>query len=128
MQKLKVALDWMLRMTGLAALVVLALQWSDSERRQLVEPPPGMATLADFRRWQPAKDEATRIDNGGVIYYLVRGDTGRTLASGPAGYVFDARGHFIGWSRDLGDDHQLAIAADGRGQRTTVKLPEINGR
>lgn len=128
MRMLKTLIDWTLRVAGVLALAVLALHWSDADYGRRVKPPTGMATLEDFRRWQPEREEAVRIDSNGVIYYLVRGEKGRTLASGPAGYLFDARGNFVGWSRDLGDDHQIAMTADGRGKRTAVRLAEIGGR
>lgn len=128
MRILKIFFDWTLRVAGVFALAVLAVRWSDADYERRVVPPPGMATLEDFRRWQPERDEAVRIDSNDVIYYLVRGEKGRTLASGPAGYLFDARRNFVGWSRDLGDDHQIAMIADGHGKRTTVRLADIGGK
>lgn len=125
MHLLKSALEWTLRLAGMLAIAFAVLHFADQRARDGVVPPPGMRTIDDFRRWQPAREEATRIEANGVIYYLIRGDRGRALASGPAGYLFDARGNFVGWSRDLGDDHQVALTSDGVGKRSTVKLSEI---
>lgn len=122
---LKRLLDLALRLVGIAALAVLSLQWFDRESLHRITPPPELRTLEDFRRWQPARREATRIIGNGMTYYLVYGERGRTLASGPAGYLFDSGGNFIGWSRDLGDDHHLTITFDSSAQRTTVELDSI---
>lgn len=125
MHLLKTALDWTLRLAGVLAIAFAVLHFAEQNARERVVPPPGMRTIDDFRSWQPARDEAIRVDVNGAIYYLIRGEKGRALASGPAGYLFDARGNFVGWSRDLGDDHQVALTSDGVGKRSTVKLSEV---
>lgn len=123
---LKRWLDRALRLAGIVALIVLALQWSDRAALRRISPPPELRNLEDFKRWQPERREATRIVSDGMTYYLVRGDRGRALASGPAAYLFDGRGNFIGWTTDLGDDHRLPVVFDPVAQRSTVELASIN--
>jgi hypothetical protein len=118
----------LLMLLGVLAAAVVALRVQDSALRSAAEPPWSVRTLEDFRKWQPARAEGQRIEARGSIYYLVRGERARTLASGPSGYVFDERGNFVGWIQDLGDDSWLRIVLENDAGKSRIPLPEIATR
>ena len=110
-------IEILLMLLGLAAIPVIAMQVQDHGMRGAVEPPRSVLTVDDFRKWRPQFDKAFRVEAGGVGYYLVHGERGRLLASGPSGYVFDERGNFVGWIQDTGDDSYLRIVMDEAGRK-----------
>ena len=121
-------IEMLLMLLGLAAVPVIAMQVRDHGLRGSVEPPWSVLTLDDFRKWRPQYDKAFRAEAGGAAYYLVHGERGRLLASGPSGYVFDERGNFVGWIRDTGDDSYLRIVKEpGRTALPTGKIAPIKG-
>ena len=120
--------EMLLMLLGLAAIPVIAMQAHDHGMRGIVEPPWSMLTLDDFRKWRPQYDKAFRVEAGGSAYYLVHGERGRLLASGPSGYVFDERGNFVGWIRDTGDDSYLRVVKEaGRTALPTDKIAPTRG-
>ncbi len=66
-------------------------------------PPSSVQTFDDFLEWQIPVEYCYEVNLRGVTYYHVIGPDARTLPSGGALYVFDAKGNYIGWSRDVGD-------------------------
>jgi len=102
----------LLMLLGAAAIPVIAMKIQDSGLRRAAEPPRSVQTLDDFRKWRPQYGNAFRSESGGSVYYLVHGERSRALASGPSGYVFDARGSFVGWILDTGDDSFIRITMD----------------
>jgi hypothetical protein len=72
--------------------------WND------IVPPPNLATIDDFRTWKNDKIMAEGVyETGGETYQVILGEYGAFLASGPAAYVFDSKGTFVDWTRDMGD-------------------------
>ena len=69
--------------------------------------------------------QALKVESRGSVYYLVHGQRGRTLASGPSGYVFDERGNFVGWIQDTGDDSYLRIVMENDATRTALPADRI---
>jgi len=57
----------------------------------------------DFLQWGPEIRSCHELELRGVAYFHIIGPNARPIASGGALYVFDARGNFVGWSRDSGD-------------------------
>ena len=117
-------IEILLMLLGLAAIPVIAMQVQDHGMRGAVEPPWSVQTLDDFRKWRPQYDKAFRSEAGGAAYYLVHGERGRVLASGPSGYVFDERGNFVGWILDTGDDKYLRIVKEAG--RTALPAEKIS--
>jgi hypothetical protein len=118
------SVEMLLMLLGILAAAVIGLRLQDAALQDVVEPPQGVQTLNDFRKWRPQYDRAFKVEAGGSTYYLVHGERGRVLASGPSGYVFDARGNFVGWIRDTGDDRFIRIVMDERG-RSALPLERI---
>jgi len=103
----------MLMLLGVLGIAIVAMHVRDGAMRSAVEPPWGVRTVEDFRKWQPRRETALRAEVGGSVYYLVHGERGRMLASGPAGYLFDERGNFVGWTQDTGDGGYLRVGHPG---------------
>jgi hypothetical protein len=124
------AVEILLMLLGMAAIAVIALQAQDHGMRRAVEPPRSVLTLDDFRKWRPQYQNAFRTEAGGSVYYLVHGERARALASGPSGYAFDARGNFVGWIRDTGDDSFLRIVMDETARKplpvSAIAIPVTN--
>lgn len=47
------------------------------------------------------------------------------MPSGPAGYTFDSRGRFIGWSIDIGDFKEPAEVFEDDARREKISLDEL---
>ena len=107
----------LLILLGVLAALVIALRLQDGTMRAAVEPPRAIETVSDFRKWRPHYDKAYKVEARGSVYYLVHGERGRVLASGPSGYVFDERGNFVGWIQDTGDDQFIRIVMDESGRK-----------
>lgn len=118
-------IEIILMLAGLLALPVAWMQYRDGESRHAAEPPWSVRTLDDFRKWRPQYDQALRIESAGPPYYLVLGEKARMLASGPSGYVFDARGLLVGWILDTGDDTYLRVTTGGDSRKISLRTREI---
>jgi len=114
-----------LMLVGLLTLPVGWMLYRDSELKSAVEPPWSIQTLDDFRKWQPRYDQAVKLESGGSAYYLIFGERARTLASGPSGYLFDARGNFVGWILDTGDNSYLRVASDNDARKGSLSAGQI---
>lgn len=119
------SIELLLMLLGLVAVAIIAMRVQDDAMRGTVEPPWSVLTVDDFRKWRPQYDKAYRVEAGGSAYYLVHGERGRLLASGPSGYVFDERGNFVGWIRDTGDDTYLRIVMGKEAGRTALPTDKI---
>ena len=115
----------LLMLLGLLALPILWMKHQDAGLRRAAEPPWEVRTLADFRKWRPQYDQALRLESGGITYYLVFGEHSRVLASGKSGYLFDERGHLIGWVLDTGDDSYLRVATDQSARKGSLGAGQI---
>ena len=118
-------IEVILMLAGLLALPFAWMQYRDDGMKSAVEPPWSVRTLDDFRKWRPQYDQAVKLETEGSVYYLIFGERARTLASGPSGYLFDARGNFVGWIRDTGDDSYLRIAIDSSVRKGALGAAQI---
>jgi hypothetical protein len=118
-------IEVILMLAGLLALPVAWMQYRDSGLKSAVEPPWSVRTLDDFRKWRPQYDQAVKVESRGSVHYLILGEKARTLASGPSGYVFDARGNFVGWILDTGDERYLRIGFDNDARKSTLGAAQI---
>ncbi len=106
------SVEILLMLLGVFAAAVIALRLQDEAMRAGVEPPRSVQTVSEFRKWRPLYDKAFKVEARGAVYYLVHGERGRVLASGPSGYVFDERGNLLGWIQDTGDDRYIRVIMD----------------
>lgn len=118
-------IEVLLIVLGFAAIPVLAMKVQDQGLRETVQPPWTVHTLEDFRKWRPQYDRAMKLETGGSTYYLVLGEPARALASGPSSYLFDARGNFIGWTLDTGDEPYLRVAIDQTARKGSLATSQI---
>ena len=118
------SVEVLLMLLGIFAAAVIALRVQDEAMRAGVEPPRSVQTVGEFRKWRPQYDQTFKVEARGSIYYLVHGERGRVLASGPSGYVFDDRGNFVGWIRDTGDDQYIRVIMDET-RRSAASLEAI---
>ena len=110
---------------GLIALPIAWMIYQDGESRRAAAPPWSVNTLAEFRKWRPQYEQALKLEYGGATYYLVFGDRARVLASGKSAYLFDARGNYIGWVRDIGDDDYLRVAVNQDARKGSLDVGQI---
>jgi len=110
---------------GLLALPIAWMILQDGESRRAAEPPWSVNTLAEFRQWRPQFAQALKLEYGGTTYYLVFGERARVLASGKSAYLFDARGNYLGWVRDIGDDQYLRIAVNQDARKGSLDAGQI---
>ena len=125
MRKIWRYIEILLMLLGVVAIGLIAMRMKDNGLRAAVEPPFGVRTLDQFRKWRPQYQQALRLEAGGSTYYVIFGERARSLASGPSSYLFDARGTFIGWMLDAGDDNYLRVAIDNDARKGAVKASEI---
>lgn len=86
--------------------------------------PTGRAsTLSAFLAWRPSADQFALSEINGEQYVLAYGPAGRTLPSGPAGYVFGPDGKLVDWSWDIGDDPAFDDKWNAQRARGTRALP-----
>jgi hypothetical protein len=114
-----------LMLAGLLALPVAWMLYQDGESRRAAAPPWSVNTLAEFRKWRPQYQQALKLEYGGATYYLVFGERARVLASGKSAYLFDARGNYIGWVNDIGDDQYLRIAISQDARKGSLDVGQI---
>lgn len=114
-----------LMLVGLLTLPVGWMLYRDSGLKSAVEPPWSIQSLDDFRKWRPRYDQAVKLESRGSAYYLIFGEKARTLASGPSGYLFDARGNFVGWILDTGDNSYLRVASDNDARKGSLSAGQI---
>lgn len=88
-------------------------------------PPFYIDTIGEFVDWHPNPGNVSKIEVRGVTYYSVLGNRARLLWSGPSEYLFDARGNFVGWSRDSGDYHYPEVIYSGYAKRSPSSLGQI---
>jgi len=117
--------ELVLMLAGLLALPVAWMHYRDAESKRAAEPPPSVRTLDDFRKWRPHFDQAIKLETRGMVYYLIFGEKARLLASGPSGYVFDARGTLVGWILDTGDATYWRISADSGARYSAIGAGRI---
>jgi hypothetical protein len=110
---------------GVLALPIGWMIYQDGESRRAAAPPWSVNTLAEFRKWRPQYEQALKLEYGGATYYLVFGERARVLASGKSAYLFDARGNYIGWVRDIGDDQHLRIAINQDARKGSLNVGQI---
>ena len=125
MARLRRVVEVVLILAGLLALPVPWMIYRDHELKNAVEPPWSVQTLDDFRKWRPQYDQAVKLESRGSGYYLIFGEKARTLASGPSGYLFDARGNFVGWILDTGDNPYLRVASDHDARKGSLSAAQI---
>jgi hypothetical protein len=87
-------------------------------------------TLSEFLAWRQWAEQFALVDVGGQQHVIAYGPAGRTflMASGPAAYVFDARGKLVDWSPDIGDDSVFDNkwgAQRARGPGQTLSRSEV---
>ena len=112
---------------GVPLLLLVVYIVSDHIPHSRATPPKTVTDVSSCLAWLKKPMGAYRITSGGVVYYQVTGPAGRYLASGPAGYSFDSRGRFIGWSADIGDfktPHQVFTPGATREKITLDELRE----
>ena len=114
-----------LMLLGLLALPIGWMIYQDGESRRAAEPPWSVNTLAEFRKWRPRFEQALQLEYGGATYYLVFGERARVLASGKSAYLFDARGNYLGWVRDIGYDQHLRIAINQDARKGSLDVGQI---
>lgn len=66
-------------------------------------PPKSVVDIRSCVAWLQRPLGAYRVTVNGKIYYQITGPAGRFLASGPAAYTFDEKGHYVGWCADMGE-------------------------
>ena len=110
---------------GLIALPIAWMIYQDGESRRAAAPPWNVNTLTEFRKWRPQYEQALKLEYGGATYYLVFGERVRVLASGKSAYLFDARGNYIGWVRDIGDDDYLRVAINQDARKGSLDIGQI---
>lgn len=76
----------------------------DRALHRKADPTGRASTLGEFLAWRPSAEEFALTEINGQQYVLAYGPAGRTLPSGPAGYVFGPDGTLVDWSGDIGDD------------------------
>jgi len=88
----------------LASVGVIALvRWSAECNR--LTPPPSVTTLAAFADCMPAPQHLAVINDTGAAKVIWVGDVAKSMfipTSGPACYVFDAKGNLIQWELETG--------------------------
>lgn len=88
-------------------LVVLAMGACFARDKHTISkarPPASVRTLDDLLAWRKEGITASgTFSSGGVTYTVMLGKPARSLASGPAAYVFDAGGGYVDWTSDMGD-------------------------
>ncbi len=89
------------------------------------KPPRSVVDVSSCLAWLKKPKDAYRIISGGNTYYQITGPAGRFASSGLAGYTFDSRGHFIGWSIDIGDFKEPAEVFGTDAQREKISLDEL---
>lgn len=114
-----------LMLAGVLGLCAAWMIYRDAVLKQAVEPPWSVRTLDDFRKWRPQYDQAVKLEAAGSVYYLIRGEKARLLASGPSGYLFDARGNLVSWILDTGDNTYSRVAAESGAQKSPLRAGDI---
>ena len=125
LRKLLRLIEISLMLLGVVAIAFMAMRAKDSDLRAAVEPPFSVRTLDQFRKWRPQYEKALTLEREGSTYYVVFGERARALASGPSSYLFDARGAFLGWMLDTGDDNYLRIAVDPDARKGSISTSQI---
>jgi hypothetical protein len=122
---MKRALKIVLLIVGVPLLLLLAWIAADQIPYSRAKPPRTVTNVVSCLAWLKEPKSAFRITTDDAVYYQVTGPAGRYLASGPAGYSFDARGRFIGWSADIGDFKTPPQLFGGGAKREKISLHEL---
>ncbi|MCC6488050.1 MAG: hypothetical protein IT364_11175 [Candidatus Hydrogenedentes bacterium] len=99
-----------------------------------LEPDSSVHTFDDFLRKQIPILDCSEVKVRGVTYYHIIGPPARVLPSGGAFYVFDAKGNYIGWSPDRGDQmrHEAIyypwLLPEGDWSESPISLDELKKR
>jgi hypothetical protein len=91
-------------------------------------PPKSVTDISSCLAWLKKPMGVYRITSSEGVFYQITGPAGGVLASGPAGYAFDAEGKFIGWSADIGDIKQPPELFETGATREKITIEELNKR
>jgi hypothetical protein len=95
---------------------------ADYVRHRRADPTGRVSSLSEFLIWRPSTEQFALTEVDGQQYVLAYGPAGRTLPSGPAGYVFGPDGKLVDWSSDIGDDPAFDDKWDAQRARGTRPL------
>ena len=88
-------------------------------------PPKNVTDVGSCLAWLKKPMGAYKITDGNTVYYRVLGPAGRSLASGPAAYTFDAQGRLIGWTADVGDFPTPGLSVSPNARKEKITLVEL---
>lgn len=110
---------------GVPLLLLIGCIAADQIPRSRATPPKSVKDVSSCLVWLKEPMGVYRITADGAVYYQITGPAGRYLPSGPAGYTFDSRGQFIGWSADIGDFKTPPQVFTGGAQREKITIEEL---
>jgi len=67
----------------------------------------------------------TKVIVSNTVYYQLFGPSGSDLPSGPAAYTFDAKGKFIGWTKDSGDIFEPSVVYSPTAKSEDLSVEEV---
>jgi len=88
------------------------------------KPSQSVTNLQSFFEWKPEPKWAWKVTVSNSVYYQLSGPAGRSLASGPSAYAFDASGRYIGWTADSGDFFTPKIIYASGAKRERISASE----
>jgi len=89
----------------LVMILVFAYGVLAPRERSKLRPPEGMKNVEDFTsRFGREHSWVVVLIDGKTLYEARKRAPTWTLPSGEACYIFDEKGHFLGWTPDNGDD------------------------
>lgn len=90
------------------APIAMVGSWCVSEVRWAwINSPDGrFGSLSEYLQYGRYPERVSKVRVGEDTYFVAYSpmDTWLAVPSGPAAYVFDARGRLVAWSHDIGDD------------------------
>ena len=110
---------------GAVALGIIAVNVFDGIWYRDRNPPKGLHTVQEFRKWKPQYTNAYRVSVRGSIYYLIEGEFARSLPSGPSAFVFDEHGNFVEWTSDCDDYYHPRIVFSKGAKRERINPSEL---
>ena len=90
--------------------------------------PVHVRTISAFRKWQPSYVNTVRIEVRGSVYYIIKGDEARSVASAESEYYFDSNGNYLGWCEDAGDFSRLAVIDNKDAHSASANIAEIGNQ
>ena len=101
----------------------------DQIPRALATPPRDMTNIVACLAWLKKPMGAQKLTDGPTTYFRILGPAGRFGSSGPAGYVFDDHGGFVGWTVDIGDSPTSNLHISSRSARwESITVDELRQR